>query len=415
MTVIGIAAEFNPFHNGHLFLLKTAREKYPDSACICVMSGNFVQRGQPALCDKWARAEMALHGGADLVIELPFCFAVRSANYFAAGVLELMARLEVVTHLLFGSECGQMKFLEPIASELFPETSAFKSYLRHYLSLGLNFPSARAQALQAYLDAPDLKEILQGPNNILALEYLRILKEKNLSIVPLTIPLKKNFSDGFENRPYSKASAIRNELISGSPLTYFSQNLLPLPLFSSGIIQREIRMGRAPVLPHAFEQAIMIKLRSLKPPELRKINDINEGLEHRILKAAHSCGDLDMIRKKIKSKRYNMTKIDRLLLYILFSLSKEQIKIFDQTGPSYIHVLAFSSKGKEILRTIKNRARLPVISRGQDIKALLKYGGPVSQMLALDVRAGDYYALAAPSPEARSGGRDYNTAPAQIY
>ncbi|MDR1616379.1 MAG: nucleotidyltransferase family protein [Syntrophomonadaceae bacterium] len=413
--VIGIATEFNPFHNGHLFLLQTVREKYPDASCVCVMSGNFVQRGQPAICDKWARAEMALRGGADLVIELPFCFAVRSASYFAAGVLELMNRLEVVTHLLFGSECGQMELLKPIASELSQETSAFKSYLRHYLSSGLNFPSARARALQDYLDTPDLKEILQGPNNILALEYLRILQEKNLPIVPMTIPIKNYLSSGFENKPYPTASAIRNELTSSSPLKYFSQNPLSMPLFSSGIIQREITLGRAPVPPHAFEQAIMIKLRSLKPAELAKINDINEGLEHRIIKAAHSRGNLDTLRKKIKSKRYNMTKINRVLLYVLFSLSKEQIKIFDQIGPGYIRVLAFSPKGQKVLRNIKNCTRLPVISRGQDIKNLTRYDdGPAGQMLALDVRASDYYALAAPRPEARSGRRDYHTAPVQI-
>ena len=168
MKVIGIVAEYNPFHNGHRYLIEAARQKNPGAAVVCVMSGHFLQRGEPALINKWSRAEMAVHGGVDLVLELPLVFSVRSAYYFARASLILLAKTGLVTHLAFGSESGSQQELQTIARLLVNEPKEYRQLLKSYLQQGDSFPSARAQALQSFL-GQDTEQILSQPNNILAL------------------------------------------------------------------------------------------------------------------------------------------------------------------------------------------------------------------------------------------------------
>ncbi|MEN6389222.1 MAG: nucleotidyltransferase [Syntrophomonas sp.] len=415
MAVLGIVAEFNPFHNGHQYLLKRAIEQLKPSAVICVMSGHFTQRGEPAICNKWARAEMALHAGVDLIIELPFCFAARSAYYFARGALLTLHKTEVVSHIAFGSESGQLDSLASVAQILSSEPEAYRSLLKFYLSQGLSFPVARSRALQESLPDKDsqIDKMLRGSNNILGIEYLHVIYEEKLPLVPITINRQGPAYHSAELGAYASASAIRQATRKTAPSLLISS---AMPLLSRDIMQREIARGSAPVLPDALEQSILFKLRSTTKADLAKIYEVAEGLENRIKDAARTCTTLDSIRHQIKSKRYSLTRIDRVLLYALLSLSKEQIDSFDRTGPQYLHILGFSSKGQKILQSIKNKSSLEVLSRGKDVARLLNDSShPGAQMLALDVMATDIYTLLFPNPLQRTAGLDFTTPPTRVY
>ncbi len=413
MAVLGIIAEFNPFHNGHLHLLREANQLDKFSATICVMSGNFLQRGDAALCNKWSRTAMALQAGADLVIELPFCFAVRSAYYFARGAIQLLQRTGVITHLAFGSESGNLEKLQTLAHFLSNESLAYQEQLRNHLIQGISFASARSLALQAIFPDPDLKKLLLQPNNILALEYLRVLEEEQSGIMPLTIIRQGSGYHSSELGTMASASAIRSSLLADAKLDNLANSLPPSSL---ALLEQEITAGRAPITIEALEQSILIKLRSSSPQDLSTIYEITEGLENRILQGAMRYGTLEELKLFIKSKRYSMTRINRILLYLLLDIRFSQINAFDESGPMYLHILGFSTRGQKILQDIKNKSNLRILNRGSAVKqAYQDKSDPVVQaMLDLDVRATNIYTLLYPNPENRQGSQDFTTSPIRM-
>jgi predicted nucleotidyltransferase len=411
MKVIGIVAEYNPFHNGHRYLIESARKKYPGAAVVCVMSGHFLQRGEPALINKWSRAEMAVHGGVDLVLELPLVFSARSAYYFARASLILLSKTGLVTHLAFGSESGSQQELEIIARLLVNEPTEFRQLLKSYLQQGGSFASARALALQSFLDK-DTEHILSQPNNILALAYLRVLEELQLAIEPIIVERQGHFHSADLNH-FASATAIRQSLIQGADVADLRD---VLPLSSHLIMEREIQRGAGPVFQHYLAPFILYRLRTMPLHELRQINEVTEGLEYRLKKASLHCGTWDELRHAIKSKRYSMTKINRLLLYVLFNIQARQMESFDQTGPLYYHVLAFSDQGQYLLQQMQRWSTLPVLSRGSQVKEAFdgKLGSSVRDMMSLDVMATDFYNLLLPDPSLRSARLDFTTSPLRI-
>lgn len=414
MAVLGIVAEFNPFHNGHLHFLQQARQRGDFSAIVCVMSGSFLQRGEPAICNKWARAKMALHSGVDLVIELPFCFAVRSAYYFARGAIQLLDRTGVVTHLAFGSEAGSLGTLKPLSRIIATEPMEYKQHLKAQLAAGLSYPAARARALEQYLHGQinNLQDILASPNNILALEYLRVLDEDSLPVEPFTVVRADAGYHSTEISSLASASAIRQALAANNQgLEIIAPSLPPASL---EILKAEIAQGRAPVLPHALSPLVLANLRTSAPEQLRHIYEVAEGLEYRISQAAQSSCSIEELTRFIKSKRYSLTRISRILLYSLCHLNKNQIEAFDQCGPKYLHILGFSSKGRKILQMIQDKSEITVFNRGSDIKnACCSSAGPnpMTQMLQLDVTATDLYTLLYPQQSQRTGRQDFTTSP----
>lgn len=415
MAVLGIVAEYNPFHNGHLYLIKKAGQQESSTATIVVMSGDFVQRGEPALCDKWARAEMAINCGADLVIELPFCFATRSAYNFARGAVQLLSRTGVVTHLAFGSEEGSLPILQSIAGIIANEPEAYQAILKKHISRGLNYPQARSLALQDFTGNNEgiFQKTLLGPNNILGIEYLRVIEEEKLSLTPLTVARQGLSYHSNDLCRFSSATAIRNALFNNIKIENLSSVMPPV---CQQILKREISWGRSPVLPDSHEQAVLVKLRSSSAESLRDICEVSEGLEYRIKEAANSCGTLDELRQFIKSKRYSLTRINRILLYSLFSLSKNQVSSFDKQGPLYLHILGFSSQGQEILQEIKIKSQVKIFNRGSEMKRTYDKakGSLLGEMIALDAYATDIYSLLFPNPDVRQGGRDFTTSPVML-
>jgi len=413
MTAIGIIAEFNPFHNGHLYLLQEAKKAVPGAPCICVMSGNFLQRGEAAWCNKWSRSAMALHAGADLIIELPVCYAVRSAYYFARGAIQLLERIGVVTHLVFGSESGNLDELQSISSVLGNESQEYQEKLKNYLSRGYSFARARSLTLQAIINNPKLNELLLQPNNILAFEYLHVLDELKSPITALTFPRLGTGYHSDEMSALASASAIRTSLAKEQNLAAIAPSVPPYTL---RILAEEISRGHAPIKAETLEQSILLKLRLSSASDLADIYEIGEGLENRIVKAAGESGNLEELKHKIKTKRFSLSRINRILLYCLWDLHQEQITRFDECGPQYLHVLGFSPSGQKILQEIKSRSILPIFSRGSEIKkAYCNHNKPLLQtMLELDRRATDIYSLLHPDPATRRGGLDFTMTPVRL-
>lgn len=413
MIVVGIVAEYNPFHNGHRYLIDSVRKLYPDAAVVCVMSGHFLQRGEPAVVNKWARAEMAVASGADLVIELPLVFSVRSAYYFARSSLLLLSQTGVVTHLAFGSESGNCQELQTIAHLLADEPAEYRSRLKEYLSQGYSFPAARSRALRDWFsDSGHLEHLLSQPNNILALEYLRVIKELQLNLEPIVVERQGSFHST-ELSPFASATAIRQSLLQDQDIARLRSVLPPT---SSQILEREIERGAGPVFDRDLSALIFYRLRTLPVEELGRIYEITEGLEYRIKDSAQRCASLDQLRQSIKSKRYNMTKINRLLLYALFNITAQQVEIFDETGPLYHRLLAFSSRGQQLLQQMQRCSNLPILSRGSQVKAAYdgKWGCAVKNMITQDIMATDVYSLALPNPSLRSGGLDFTASPVRV-
>ncbi len=409
MAVLGLIAEFNPFHNGHLHLINEIKSQNNFTAIICVMSGNFTQRGEPAICHKWSRAEMALENGVDLVIELPFVFASRSAYYFARAAVQLLSRTGLVTHLAFGSETDDIEVLQEIALFLNDEPEDYKKLLDDLLARGLSYPVARSRALQKFFDNPSMADILSGSNDILGIEYLRNIDLLDRWIIPFTIKRKGSHFHSKNLTTYASATAIREALYQNRPLKELD---FALPQSAKHILMREIRQGRAPIKAEFFGNAILAKLRTMEAKEIEKLYDVNEGLETRIIEKSITSSNLNELRLAIKSKRYSYTRISRILLYSLFNLNKDLVDELDALGPLYHHVLGFTDKGINLLGQMKESSELPILNRGRDVKKLYdETDTAASKMIKLDIMASNLYNLFYPSEKERNGASDFTTSP----
>lgn len=404
MSVLGIVAEFNPLHNGHIHLIKETQKKHDFAATVCVMSGNFTQRGEMSVCNKWSRARMALNAGIDLVIEIPFCFAVRSAYFFARGGLQILQKLNIITHLAFACENPDIDCLNTIAEILYNESEDFKEKLKKHLKQGVNFPVARARTLNEILPNNNLGNIISQPNNILALEYLKVIKEFSMNFKPLII---QRVGCGYHSNQLSKlasAQAIRNKIIE-NPNAPLDKAILPASSYS--ILREELLAGRAPLNITCLEKLILYKIRTSSLGQLKNIYEISEGIENRIWEAAQNSGTYKELVRTIKSKRFSLTRINRILLYILFDITQEEMAEFDKNGSHYVNILGFSPKGQKILQKIKNNTDLAIINRSSNFKQILQKNNIDSKMLSLDIKASDIYTLFYPNPAERKGRQDF--------
>lgn len=412
MNVVGIVAEFNPFHLGHKYLFHSIRRLFPSSCIICIMSGNFTQRGEIALCHKWSRAAMAVSSGADLVVELPFAQAVRSAYYFARGAIQLLDACQVADTIAFGSENGSIELLQAISAFLADESPAFQQELQKHLAEGLSFPLARSLSLQAILPAilnippQTLATVLSQPNNILAIEYLLNIERLGSRLRPITFARTGQPFGSLALEGVASASAIRFALLSDPSDTAWHQQMPPGARES---LEREIKAGRAPVAVEGLETALLAKLRTIDKERLEQLAEAGEGLHNRLKEAAERSSSYYEMRARIKSKRYSMTRINRLILYALLDFTALQAAEFDASGPQYIRVLAFSLAGQKLIKTIKASSGLPVLGRGQDVKDFHQRNkSPLAAaMIDLDIRAGSLYTLAYPEIAERRGLPDY--------
>ncbi|SHK63130.1 cytidyltransferase-like domain-containing protein [Selenomonas ruminantium] len=382
MEITGIIAEYNPFHNGHLYQINQIRQ-HRDSLIVAVISGSFTQRGEAAILDKWQRAQCAVESGCDLVLELPFAFACRSAQDFAQGGAALLARLGIVSQLAFGAESDNLAQLQAIASQL--DDKDFQKQLHQQIANGLSY----AQAISAVLgNDENTATLIRQPNNILAIEYLRSLNRLPTSIKPLLIPRQgAGYHEPDIHGPLASATAIRQALYQETVADLAS--VLPAATYQA---TRQLSASQLPDMNRLY-LPLQTKLLTSSFSSLQNIYGINEGLENRILDMAQKASDWQKLIKAVTTKRYPASRIARTLLYLLLDIDKGSMALFDQAGPLYARLLAASSQGKKLLKDIKQQSSIPLITKTSQYLNTNKRRGakadltPFEQMLSLDTIA----------------------------
>jgi len=385
MKICGIVAEYNPFHNGHKYHIEKTKELYGATHIAVVMSGNFTQRGDTAIFDKFRRTEIALKYGADLVIELPVAYALGSAEQFAMGAVSLLNSLGCVEMISFGSECGDVSLLEETAGAVIYAQQHDDFFAR--MRAGDSYPVALQKTIEKYYEE-DIIDALTSPNNTLAVEYLKALSEYGSSIKPVTVKrVGTQHDSGRTSGYYASASHIRRSIISGEDIGAF------VPELPAGFDtdHADIR---------SLETAILAKLRTMSPEEIEKAPNVLMGLENRIYKAARAATNLAELYMLIKTKRYTMSRIRRIIMAEFIGIKKSDLK----GSPPYVRILGMNERGREILAAAE--CTLPMDT---SLKALAEMGTKAARTAALEARAGDLYALAL--PKKRVCGLDYTAKP----
>lgn len=390
--VIGVVAEYNPFHNGHYYHLQATKEITGAEYCVAVISGNFTQRGDTSIVNKWAKAYMAICGGADLVIELPTVYSISSAENFASGAVKILDNLKVVNAISFGAEANDFATLNNIANVLYEEPKAYTNILSHELKKGISYPAARENALMMYLnDIKRYANTLSSPNNILAIEYLKALKIQKSKLEPIMIKRKKvYYNDNKIVDDFASATAIRKLLQGGE----YANLRKVIPRSSYTIIGQESRKGGMVLSLAKYEKEIIYALRKMTVEEIADLPDVSEGLQFAIKNAANEANNLKDLISNIKSKRYTQTRIQRILLYALLGIDKKLMENSRKVVP-YVRVLGFTQKGKSLLSEISRRnPKLNIIT------SLKKYmdqnqnkNKVLAEMLEKDIFATDVYTL----------------------
>ena len=353
----GIVAEFNPFHNGHKYLIDTIKNNGENTITV-VMSESFVQRGECACMSPNFRTRMALQCGADLVLSLPVPYATASAERFALGGLSVLGGLGCVDALAFGSECDNADLLKKCADILISDELSVA--IEKYLDEGISFPVARQKAVEE-ISGKEIADVLSSPNNILGVEYIKAINKLGLNM-DITPVLRKGVAhDSEEARgEFCSASAIREMLEKKEAFDSF------LPDEALRILNEEIKNQKAPASYSKLETAIIYKLRSMKPEDFRELPDVSEGLEYRIAEAVKTSSYLEEILEKIKTKRYTHSRIRRIIICALLGIKKEDVS----SPVPFIRVLGFNGDGAKILKKAKETATLPIVTKSSEINAL---------------------------------------------
>lgn len=387
--ILGIIAEYNPFHNGHLYHLLKSKEKANADSVIVVIGGNFTQRGEPSLIDKWTKTEMALANGADLVIELPTLYSISSAENFADGAIKIFNSLKIVDAISFGTETKDLNKLNIVANILHEEPKEYKDLLSKYLKNGKSFPKAREDALTHYLNDKTYSLLLSSPNNILGIEYLKALKKHHSKITPIYLKRKDAGHLTLEyTGQIASATAIRN-LIYKNRLKESKTYLTPS---SFTILEEEIKKGHFVTDLSKFENIIIYNLRNMSIDEIANLPDVSEGLENLIKKAANSCNTIDEFINIVSTKRYTETRIRRILLYSLLKITKKDMNISKKSMP-YVRVLGFNNTGKHLISKIsKANPKINIITSVKKFENL-NINKNLKIMLNKDILATNIYTL----------------------
>ncbi len=394
MLKTGVICEYNPFHLGHLHQLQMARRAVGEGcALICVMGGNFVQRGEPALLNMHARAEMAVRCGADLVVELPLPWAISSAEGFASGGVAILEALGADA-LSFGCECPETERLTALARALIsPEAMEL---IKLHLAAGVSYATARERAA-GELCGEDAA-LLREPNNILAVEYLKAMALRGSKMRPVAVPRFGPGHDGGEAEGLASAMRLRELVRKGEDVSA----LMPEEAFE--VLTREIAAGRGPVFAEAMDSAAMYRLRTMTDAEFEALPDSGEGLWRRFMRCARTEATLEGVLAAAKTKRYALSRLRRMALWAYLGFSRE-----DLAGePPYIRVLALGERGREVLREAKDASPLPIVTKPASAKALT---GRAGELFERNARAGDLYALLYPDPAQRRGGVEWTASP----
>ena len=385
MSVAGIIAEFDPFHNGHRYLIDTVRRELAPRAVVCVMSGQFTQRGEPAVLDKFTRAELAVKGGADLVVELPVCCAVNAAREFAYGGLRTLGLLDVVTHLCFGSETGDLALLEKAAELALKEDDAFRKALKGQLEAGRPYGTAYARALKAVL-GPEIADFPNFPasNDILALEYVKQLKQTDFGMEPYAVKrVGEAHKNGEHTEYYSSGESIRMVLTyEGGPEDLENK----VPPYTLEALEGYHFL---PEMEDKMMDLLRYTVTEMSPGAIALAPGVSEGLENVIRKEIRKASDYRDLVRRIRSKRYPESRVRRILTQILLGVTRNDLANL-LLEPNYVRILAFNETGAELISEAKEKgfARI-VVNPGKEDWG--KKSAPSN--LLLDMRASEVYGM----------------------
>ena len=358
MEIIGIVAEYNPFHNGHLYQIQKIKEKYPDSILVAVVSSTFTQRGTVSILNKWTKTKIALDNHIDIVIELPFVYATQSSDIFANGAVALLNKLKV-TRIIFGTERDNLNELS-LSADLQLNNKEYHKLVKLYLSKGLNYPTATNKALE------DLTgQVVTTPNDLLALSYIKEIKSNNYQIKYENIKRTSSYHGTEINNNITSASNIRKLYQENKDI----DNLIP---YSKEQLYKVDMNKFLPLLKYQI---------FLNQDNLNKYQTVDEGIEGRIIKYITKSSTYEELINNIKTKRYTYNKISRMLLHILTSFTKEEAQ---NINIDYIRLLGFSPNGKHYLNKIKKELDVPLITG---------YKKNISKVLDIELRTTKIYTL----------------------
>ena len=393
--VVGIIAEYNPFHNGHSYHIQNTKAQTGADFVVAVMTGNFTQRGNTSVINKWEKTKMALNGDADLVIELPTIYSVSSAENFANGAVKILNELGIVDTISFGMEADDVSTLNNIANVLVNEPPEYKTILEHELGKGNSFPKARENALMMYLnDIKRYANVVKGSNNILAIEYLKALKKQKSSIVPFGVKREKVYYNSTKIiDEYASATGIRNLLLHNQ----LEEVRKVVPAKSYSILLNNLRQGTYVLDIIAYNDEIIYKLRSMTVKQIANLPDVSEGLEYLIKDVSNKTNNLIELINGIKSKRYTQTRIQRILLYALLGITKKDMEMSKKITP-YIRVLGCSEKGKILLSQINSKAKVITSLKKYELsnknkRFCIGKQKALNRMLEIDKTATDIYTI----------------------
>lgn len=381
MKAVGVVVEYNPFHNGHAFHLQQSRELTGADVAIAVMSGNFLQRGEPALLSKWARTSMALAAGVDLVFELPYRFATQKAEIFAEGAVSILTAAGC-SSLCFGSESGDLAAFDSTIEFLEKNQASFQDTIKQTAKLGYSYPKAISLSYQSLAPAENHLDI-SSPNNILGLHYMQAIRRQGSPVKAVTVPRKNAgyHDEHFSSSTIASATSIRKALMGGPEQFPTIKNLVPSATYEQLIRYRE-EYGSF----HSWENywpLLKYKLLQSSPADLKRHYEVEEGLEHRLSMAAASAESFQEFMSTIKTKRYTWTRLQRVCVHILTNTIKEEMKK-DKLTANYLRLLGASERGRQYLKKEKENFSLPIVS---------KLSAFNDEEIALDIRATTIYAL----------------------
>ena len=385
--IVGIIAEYNPFHNGHVYHIQNTKEQTGADCIVAVITGNFTQRGNSSVVNKWEKTKMAIAGGADLVIELPTIYSISSAENFADGAVKVLDSLGIVDTISFGMEAEDLSSLNNIATVLYSEPPEYVSVLMHELQKGESFPKARDNALMMYLnDIKRYANILKGSNNILAIEYLKALKKQKSNLMPIGIKREKVYYNSMKIiDEFASATGIRNLLLRNQVEEV--RKVVPSTTFQ--ILMNNFRNGTYVLDLTAYNYEIIYKLRNMTVKEISELPDVAEGLENLIKEAAGKTNNLIELISMIKSKRYTQTRIQRILIYAMLGITKKNMELSKKIIP-YIRVLGCSENGKMLLSQINPKVSvITSLKRFEEDNRNQKF----TKLLDIDKMATDIYTL----------------------
>ncbi|ANX12169.1 hypothetical protein ABE41_009130 [Fictibacillus arsenicus] len=400
MRATGVVVEYNPFHNGHYYHLQESKNVTQADCIIAVMSGNFLQRGEPALLSKWKRTKMALLGGADLVIELPYAYATSHAPRFAFGSIYLL-QAAGADSFCFGSESGDVTVFNETHELVSSQDHVYQAYISEFISQGFSYPAAAAKAYEQ-LNMP-LTLDLSKPNNILGFEYIRASRELGSVIKPLTIKRKNaDYHDVVLGKgDIASATAIREAVFSHD----IEKAINYMPSFTFDILKEEKEDKGALMNWERFYPLLRYQLLSSSPSELNRFYEVEEGLENRMIEAMKDSDSFHSFMIRLKTKRYTWTRLQRACLHVLNKVSKEDMHRILESPPAYLRVLGMTETGREYLSSVKKSLELPLVT------TVSKHD---FEGLKMEAKTSLVYAQGASLSRLEAEKEEYNTPPVMV-